>query len=110
MPCAGWGEPTSIRPFCLLPSRSVLPALLSGEQLGSGHAGRSLSVRVPMCLAALLALCVSWGTRPGEHPPSPARGGPRPRPSGPHSGDSPYDQRLLENLSSASVSRRVHAM
>lgn len=70
MPCAGWGEPAPIRTFRLLPSRSLLPALLSGEQLVPGHAGRSLSVRVPVCPAALLAVCVSRGTRPGEHPPS----------------------------------------
>lgn len=70
MPCAGWGEPASSRPFRLLPSRSILPALLSGEQLVSRHAGRPLPVRVPLCLAALLAVCVSRGPRPGEPLPS----------------------------------------
>lgn len=51
-------------------SRSVLPPLLSGEQLVSRHAGRSLSVCVPVCLAALLAVRVPWDTGSGEHQPS----------------------------------------
>lgn len=111
MPCAGWGEPASIRPFRLLPSRSILPALLSGEQLVSRHAGRPLPVRVPLCLAALLAVCVSRGPRPGEPPPLALPEGVRdPIPSGPPSGDSPYRQLLLETLSSASVSRSMHAV
>lgn len=69
-PQAGWGEPASTRPFCRLHSRSVLPPLLPGEQLVSRHAGRSLPVCVPLCLAALLAVCVPWDTSSGEHQPS----------------------------------------
>lgn len=52
--------------LCLLPSRPLLPALLPGEQLVPRDAGRLLPVSVPVCPAALLAVCVSWDTGPGK--------------------------------------------
>lgn len=51
----------------LLPSafRSVLPAVVPGEQLVSRDAGCFLSGSVPVCSAALLALCLSRHQGPG---------------------------------------------
>lgn len=44
----------------LLLFRSIFPAVIPGEQLVSRHVGRFLSGSVPVCPAALLALCLSW--------------------------------------------------
>lgn len=64
-----------------------------------------------LCALLLFWLCVYHGVRVqvSTHP-RPCRGCQRPCPSGPRCGDSPYDHLLLENLSSASVNRRLHAM
>lgn len=51
---------------CRLRSRSVLPAVLSGEQLAPRDAGRPLPVCVPVRLAALLAVRVPRDAGPGE--------------------------------------------
>lgn len=49
-----------------LHSRSIVPAVLSGEQLAPRDAGRPLPVCVPVRLAALLAVRVPRDTGPGE--------------------------------------------
>lgn len=64
--------------FHRLRSRSVLPPLLPGEQLGPRHAGRPLPVRVPVRPAALLAVRVPWDSGSGEPLSAPAGLGERP--------------------------------
>lgn len=72
-PVLGTGQPASHQALLLCLSRPILPPLLSGEQLVPRHAGRPLSVYVPVRLAALLAVCVPRDTGSGE-PSAPPRG------------------------------------
>lgn len=47
--------------------RSVFPAVVPGEQLVPGGVGHFLPGLVPVCLAALLALCLSWHQGSGDY-------------------------------------------